>query len=261
MKDSNNSGRSGQALEMEATAMKHASARDRARDLILQLVAAVEPGTRLPTYDELADRANCSVGPIKEAMKSLERAGIVSLQRGRRARALGRDRLKRLPSLSRTVQNHGGELVNRVLEAAHRVAQPQEYDCWRLLELDPQEPVLVCRRLRIVDGQPLVIHNAYIRPEIVGGPSFFEAHDVARESLTAIYEAIGIKALRVRALLRAALADEEERSLLKLPEGAPVLRNLQQALVKRDQWQGPLEVVRASYIEECSFEFDRHLID
>ncbi len=239
--------------------MRAPSAQDRVRELILRLAATVDADVSLPSYDELAERADCSVGPVKAAMRSLERAGVVSLRRGRRAKVLAGERHRRLPSLSRTMERRGGTLVNRVLEAAHRLAHADEQQYWRLLELEPETPALVCRRLRVIDGEPHIIHHAYIRPDIVGGPGFFEVHDIARESLTAIYERLGVEVLRVPALLRAGIADDTERSLLRLPEGAPVLRNLQQAIVRRGIWRGTLEVVLATYTDHITLNCDRPL--
>jgi len=212
----------------------------------------LQPGDSLPTYDVLARQMNCSIVPVKRAMEELGRQGWVSLQRGRPARVLW------IGSFSGSAKGSGLDVGTRCFLADFRPLESSHRSIERELGLIPGGSCIVCGRVRIVGGQPVAMQRTYVNPRVFPNPSrFFVDHDMATASLREIYAGLGVRPLRVTAVLKVALADEQERDILTLPVGAPVLRSHQTTIIEFAGSVLTLEVMDASYTEEINYAVDR----
>jgi GntR family transcriptional regulator len=223
-----------------------------AKEELLGLMQTLSPGASLPTCPELAKKLGCSIAPIKQAMRELQREGRLSLQRGRAARVLWNN------SFSRSVREMGKDIVTRAFEMGCRPLGSLERSIADELGLAPGAECIVCARLRIVDGRPVALQTAYINPVCFPDPGhFFIEHDVIGGSLGEVYAGQGFRPLSVTAALKAGLADEREQRLLELPETAPVLRSRQRTIIEHQGRAEALEILIATYTQEIDYEVER----
>lgn len=109
----------------------------------------------------------------------------------------------------------------------------------RALGITPREPVLRWRRLRLADGNPVCISDAYLRASMVPGLLDGDLPDSLYDELAAR----GRRPTWAEDSLSAGIATPEEAALLECAEGAVVLR-----LTRRALWDDrPIEVSRSVY--------------
>jgi DNA-binding GntR family transcriptional regulator len=185
-------------------------------------------------------------------MRELAAQGWISLRRGRPARVLWTG------SFRGSARRAGRQLITRTFHTAYRPLDPTEAAIGDDLGLDQDRFCIVCGRVRVIDGYPAAISLAYINPVFFSDPaSFFLDHDVVAGSLRDVYSSLGVRPLRIPAMLKPALADEQERLLLGVAPCTPVLRAYQQTLV---EWHGDayvLEVMKGTYTDAVDYRVDR----
>ena len=234
-------------LESEALPLWRA-----AQEHLLAKIQCLDPGASLPSYAELADELGCSIAPIKQAARELAAQGWISLQRGRPAKVLWTG------SFRASVKRADQQLETRAFHTAYRPLEPAEASIGDDLRVAHGQSCIVCGRVRIIDGKPAAISMAYINPVFFSNPdAFFLDHDIVLGSLREVYASLGVRPLRIPAILKPALADEWERGLLNAPPYTPVLRAHQQTLV---EWRGVthmLEVLKGTYTNLIDYRVDR----
>ncbi len=223
-----------------------------AKSKLLALIQKSSPGDSLPTYHEMAAKLGCSVAPIKQAMRQLENEGYLTLGRGRAARVSWRN------SFSRSAKFKGKNTVTQAVELAYRPLTSVEAELATEHDFTENQPCIVCVRLRLIDETPVALQAVYINPLFFQYPAdFFKQHDVVTGSLSAVYSRLGLRPLRVNAVLQTGLADEHERHWMKLDETAPVLRSRQYTLVERNGYPVTFEFMQASYTSAIEYEVER----
>ena len=139
-------------------------------DLVEGLIAehGLRPGDLLPTQKELATTAGVSLITVRRALDVLERAGRVSGHQGV-GTFVARPRIVTEPARSGGLlatlaeQDSPREVTTKVLEV--RPAQPQPTVA-HALGLAPGKLVWQIVRLRLIDGQPLMVEQALIPQEL-----------------------------------------------------------------------------------------------
>jgi DNA-binding GntR family transcriptional regulator len=135
-------------------------------ELIEGLIAerGLRPGDLLPTQKQLATMAGVSLITVRRALDVLERAGRVSGHQGV-GTFVARPRIVTEPTRSGGLlatlagQDSPREVTTKVLEV--RTAQPRPTVA-HALGLTPGQLVWQIVRLRLIDGQPLMIEQALI---------------------------------------------------------------------------------------------------
>ena len=123
---------------------------------------------RFPTDSELVEEYAVSRHTVREAVRHLNKSGILRRERGRGTvvnHAEFEQPLGALYSLFRTIESAGVEQRSEVLalrEDTHPVASAQ-------LGLAPQTPLVFVERLRCAGGEPLAIDRTWV-PMAVGAP-------------------------------------------------------------------------------------------
>ena len=196
-------------------------------DLIEGLIAerGLGPGDLLPTQKELASLAGVSLITVRRALDELERSGRVSGHQGV-GTFVARPRIVSEPTRSggllATLAEQGSprEVTTQVLEV--RAAQPRPTVA-RALMLEPGEPVWQILRLRLIDGQPLVVEQALI-PQALA-PDLDRRRDELSSSL---YDLLAASHDLVddheEQYLEVLEAGARERRLLKLGARARIVR-------------------------------------
>ncbi len=191
------------------------------RDIITRELRGLDVGTRLPTEAQLAERFAVSRETIRQAIATLEADGIIT-RRPRAGTVLARAvRPATDARLTGPVEDFAmvGVVTTTRPVGERRVAADPELAA--RLDLPPGGKVLELRRLRLRDGMPLNLLEAFVPASVA---AFLERRDL-RETLL-------IPVLRAR--LDPDIAEEYQEieaitasgpmaRLLEVPEGAPVL--------------------------------------
>ena len=206
------------------------------RNLIAQ--GTLSPGDPLPSENELARQLGIGKMTVRQAMADLVHAGLVYRERGKGtfvAFPKHPHPLRHLTSFTEDIRGRNMTPGQRILEFTYTSASKEVAS--RLL-VPPGSQVLYVKRVRLADGIPVGLHEAYL-----AGVSL-EREDLESEgSLYALLEKNGLHIVEAEESLEAVAANAEEAKLLRISSGSPLL------LVVRVAWtsSAPLEFVRAVY--------------
>ena len=192
----------------------------------LDLKAALDarewvPGDQLPTERDLAERYGCSLITVRRALGELVREQRLERTRGRGTFVLH-------PRIDRDIEGHLSfteEMHLRGLEPATRLiaARPEfaSVAVAAALSLEPGSPVLYLERLRLADGEPLLLEQVNLPAERFPG---LLASDLERGSLyDLLADRFGTHVARARELLEPIGLPAREARLLGCRRGTPAL--------------------------------------
>jgi GntR family transcriptional regulator len=192
----------------------------------LDLVAALDaedwaPGDRLPTERDLARRYGCSLITVRRALGELAREQRLERTRGRGTFVLPR-RIERdlagTMSFSEEMQQRGFDPATRVLAAR---PEPATESVAAALQLPIGAPTLYFERLRLADGEPLLLEQVHLPADRFPG---LLASDLEHNSLyDLLTERYATPIARVREALEPVLLRRRDAELLKRPARSPAL--------------------------------------
>jgi GntR family transcriptional regulator len=178
-------------------------------------------GSSLPSEAELRAQWQGSRGPVRQALAALRADGLIAGGRGKppvvRRRQLGQP-FDSFVSFSRWVHDLGRVPGQCTVEIARR---PAAADVAEALQIKVGTPVVQLLRLRLIDGEPVMVERATFIAEY--GSSLFD-HDLDEGSIYELLISKGLLVGTARHVIDAVLADEADCSLLKLAAGEPLLR-------------------------------------
>jgi len=180
------------------------------------------PGDRLPTEQDLAAWLGVSRMTLRHALAELAQRGLVTRTVGRNggtfvaAPKLVQD-LTILAGFSEQLRRHGLVAGARVLAAAQIPASPVVSAA---LEIGPGEPVYEVRRLRLADGQPILLEHSLFPAERCPGLLDYRLDGSLYELLE---EKFGQRPYRAKESLEPVAAGVREAEALQISEGAPLM--------------------------------------
>lgn len=196
----------------------------------------IEPGSRLPSERVLAEQFDVSRVTVRQALKDLEAAGLVTVVMGARwvrgqtpAPAPARpaepedaesieEGATGLVSFSDLAAANGLTSSSKVLKCLTRPSTLDEAD---LLGVAPGAPIVDLVRLRYLDGIPTLIDFSLIPEGLAPG---LGEHDFTTASLySTLAEEYGLHAVRADCVIEARGATAEIAESLGLAPGDPVL--------------------------------------
>jgi GntR family transcriptional regulator len=192
----------------------------------LDLKAALDaaewrPGDRLPTERELAARYGCSLITIRRAMSELVREGRLERTRGRGTFVLApRIDVDFAGSLSFTeeMQTRGLDPETRLVGSRPEAAGQAVATA---LGLELGSPTLYLERLRLADGEPLLLEQVHLPAERFPG---LLASDLEHGSLyDLLTERYGVRVAKAREALEPVLLRAREARLLGRRPGSAAL--------------------------------------
>ena len=181
-----------------------------------------KPGQRLPGEPELCRTFGVSRTTVRQALNELARQGMVVREQGRgtyvaQPKLVG-TAAQRLSGFHEDMTALGRPMVSQVLR--QQVVAADELVAERL-DLQPGDPVVEIERLRLVEGQPVVLTTTYLPQALC--PSL-ETADLRRRSL---YEFLHTECRRTLArgwrTIEAVAADSRQARLLATRKGAPLI--------------------------------------
>jgi GntR family transcriptional regulator len=192
----------------------------------LDLSAALDagefaPGDRLPPERELAARYGCSLITVRRALSELVREQRLERTRGRGTFVL-HPRVELdfggSQSFASEMQSRGRDPETRVVAARPESAGEAVAAA---LGLESGSPTLYLERLRLADGEPLLLEQVHLPAERFPG---LLASDLEHNSLYELLtERYGARIVRAREAIEPVLLRRREAELLDQPAGRPAL--------------------------------------
>jgi GntR family transcriptional regulator len=179
------------------------------------------PGQLLPAEKDLCTQYGVSRGPMRQALNELVRAGMLTRKQGkgtwvRRPQIEGG--LSQLRSFTQLIEDRGLRHSAKYLSFEETAAKG---GVARGLGVGEGEPLFRVSRLRMADGEPLILETFYVPSGLC--PGLTEA-DLARAPFyELIAERYHLPVIRAKQFFEPALADDFEARVLQVPSGAPVL--------------------------------------
>lgn len=223
------------------TVHKHVQVREYVRGLI----QGAEPGSPAPSERELVQHFGVARMTVRQALDALVSEGLLERVPGRGtfvARAQV-DVQVRLTSYTEEMGRRGLKPDSRTLLARMEAAGP---GVARALEIAEGAKVVHWQRLRLADGSPMAIEDAYLADSIV--PNFLD--QPLPDSLYADLQRRDLLPTRGEDSVDAAISRLDEAELLGIPEGAPVLR------IARRAFAGTIAIE----VSRSTFRADRYTL-
>jgi len=209
------------------------------REYVRTLIDGADPGSPAPSERELVQHFGVARMTVRQALDALVSEGLLERVPGRGtfvARAKAADGQVRLSSYTEEMTRRGLKPDARTLLARVESAGP---GVARALEIGEGDKVVHWQRLRLADGAPMCIEDAYLADSIV--PEFL--HDDLPDSLYAELLRRDLLPTWGEDSVDSALARADEAELLDIQVGDPVLR------IARRAFAGNIavEVSRSTY--------------
>ncbi len=226
------------------------------------LAGRLAPGDRLSSEWELAQEYQTSRPTVRRAVAVLKAQGLVITEQGRGAfvrpkpdvRLLvtganyRRHRSAGLPGFNAQVIEQGKRPEQHLLEVA-TISASREVAT--RLDVDDHTPVIVRRRLFLVDDQPVALCDSYYPTTMAEGTAIAEPRRVRGGALAVIEDPtgpIGRTAARSLDELTSRMPTQREIDQLRLSPGVPVIRVLRTIY---DIEGAPLEVQDSVAAADC----------
>lgn len=178
-------------------------------------------GTQIPAELELCEQFRVSRGTVRQATKELVAEGRLYMVRGCGTFVSTPQRqrwsLLDFASVAEMLQRQSVQFETRVVEVS---ARPADARIATELRIEGGETVMCIRRVRSLQGEPIVIFVSYI-PERLAAP-LYEIDLTNRSLYGVLEEKCGVSVAYVDHTLSVRLATEEEAELLGIPPASPV---------------------------------------
>ena len=183
-------------------------------------IASMPPGERMPSDAELCVEFGVSRMTARHAMQRLAEDGLIRREPGRGtfvARQPAHRRTNRLMTFTQEMTRAGRAPSSRVLTRAIR---PSSADEASSLSIPHRQPIVELRRLRLADGEPIVLETAVL---IGATAQAVMTADLANGSLHEILRDADFVLRRGTGTISAAAATAEDARLLGIRPGDPLL--------------------------------------
>lgn len=226
--------------------MRHSLKYVRVRDYIRSLVThELEPGDAIPSERVLCERFGISRMTVRQAVDALVVEGLLVREQGRGTFVAPAklDLEVRLTSFGEEMRRRGMEPSSVVLAAEPVAAAPDVADA---LEVLPGDTVHHLHRVRLADGEPMAIEQAWVPAHLAPGL----LADGAPESVYGELRRRGLEPDWGEDTVAASEVDAQDGPLLGLRTGAAVLR------VERRTFAGDVACVYS----RSSYRADRYVL-
>lgn len=227
---------------------------DQLREAIVRMITTcgLLPGDLLPSEHQLCKDFKVSRTVVRQALAELDNDGLVRRIKGK-GTFVGHPKtserlMHTLLGLYEDVQERGGVVRSDVL--GHKTVLASK-EVAEQLEVAPNTPVTLLKRMRFVDEEPWALSTAWL-PEQVGRHTL--TSDMTSESLYRVLERNGILGVTGWRSVEAVLADSLTAHHLRTEPGSALLKLKS---VRRDELGLPIEYFEAFHRGDHSrFEFE-----
>lgn len=190
----------------------------------LILTGRIQVGERLPSERLLAAALRISRVTLRRAFALLQHAGILIPTRGRNGGSIVSDRfadidLSDLSGLSAQLRRVGRTVTSRVVHVGIVEPNPKVVQA---LAMDPDDMAYEVVRIRLADGEPVVLEDTFLAMNRFAG--LLLRHDLDGSVYRLMDRGYHQAPTFALQLLAATMGTPEERHLLNMPDGLPLLR-------------------------------------
>jgi len=201
-----------------------------------------QPGDMIPPESELIKEYQVSRNTVRQVLDKLVNDGLIYRQRGRGsfvAHPTLEQSMTRIVSFTEDMQQRGFTPGTQVITAD---LIPAEEEIASQLELTPGEQLVLLRRLRLADGEPMSIEESYLIHKYC--PDVLK-HNYAKNPLRKVLEEeYGIRIASAKQVIQAIQAPPDLAQLLDIQAGAALL---QITRISFSQGRIPVEYLRIHY--------------
>jgi GntR family transcriptional regulator len=179
------------------------------------------PGEIIPPENQLCEQYGVSRGPLRQALDILERDGLLIRKQGKGTTVLPpkiESGLKGFYSFTNLIEQKGMRASSQLISFD---TVPAEGSATRYLEIPPQEPLYKIRRLRLANGEPLILELIFIPTKICSSLTAEEL--VSKPLYNILSNCYSIPLLSAKQFFEPVVTDEYEAQKLGVPNGAPAL--------------------------------------
>lgn len=212
-------------------------------------IVELEPDAPLPSDAQLCREFGVSRMTARNAVQRLVQEGLVYRLPGRGTYVADYGSHRKagsLTSFTEEMRREGRIPTSQVLLRGIRQAAPDEAE---QLQLAEESNVVVVRRVRLADDEPIALESTVLR--IDAAPAVLGA-DLTEGSLQATLVGAGLVPTSGRGTLGSEPASREEARLLEVGKGWPLLVERRQVF---DQHGAPLELTETRYAA-CRYSID-----
>jgi GntR family transcriptional regulator len=223
------------------------SARNRVADDIRRQITEghLTPGDRLPSENALAESYGLNRSTVRRALDQLRFEGLITSRQGLGYFVPIRARL--VWDMSRPERNTDTDLSpsdawsTQMREQGHEPAERIEVVTERptdviaeRLRMDAEQLVVVRRRVRLLDGEPVTLADSYYRHDLVAGTPVAEPGDVL-PGVYAVFEDLGKAWTGHSNEVRARAATLTEARRLDVLPGTVVIEHIRTSVTADDE--------------------------
>ena len=214
------------------------------KELLREKIAAGEwkTGDMIPSERELSEQYDISRMTARQALKELTTEGLLYRVQGRGtfiAEPKIKQKLTRLTSFSEDMHARGFEPGGQVLRL--ELIKPPTLVC-QALQIMPEQQIVLLERLRLAQGEPIALEICHLYFNRV--VSLLQENFEDNSLYAILREKYDILPTRAVQQVEADLCSRREQELLRIMDGAPVLRNRRVAF---NQWERPFEYTESAY--------------
>ena len=179
------------------------------------------PGMRLPSERELCDQFQVSRITVRQAITELVNAGRLNRHQGIGTFVASpriEQNLTHLVGFTQDMQARGKRPGSRIIEQKALPAPPH---IARALQIQSGDSMVMLKRLRLTDGEPMAIEIAYLPGSICDGLAEEDMHD--RSLYKLLMTKYHVFPSRAEQQLQAIACPAPEAQLLGIAKGSPVL--------------------------------------
>ncbi len=200
------------------------------------------PGTQVPSERELCEQYQISRITVRQALTALVMEGRLVRTQGRGTFVASpriEQQLTQLTGFTQDMHARGKRPSAQVLEAGSIAALPT---IARALKIKTGESVIMLKRLRLADGEPVAIETAYLLKSRCQG--ILEENLAARSLYDILTRKYNLRPVRAMQQMEATACPISEAKLLGMRRGAPVLHIHRTTYDREGQ---PFELVESFY--------------
>jgi GntR family transcriptional regulator len=198
------------------------------------------PGVALPSERKLMDRFGVTRATIRNALAQLRSEGLLTMERGAGAFVRVPSRVRRIVGPDRFLRRNREEGKGAYLAEMEREQRRPEVDVievarlrvpaevGELMGLEAGAEVVRRHRRYLASGEPLELATSYIPWTLAKGTAIAK-RDSGPGGIYARLEEAGHEIAAFEEQITARMPTPEERTLLQIPEGVPVIRVVRRA--------------------------------
>ena len=188
------------------------------KEFLKEFISHQQPDTPLPSEPELSIHFSISRPTVRQAIASLASEGYIYKVQGKGTFVAKRKLVRNFTdwhgSLNEEIRHLGLTPTTSVIGLQEIVSDEFISDTF---EIPYNTPLIELKRMRAVDGVPILVLHSFIPPHLV--PGIYEKNLTNRSLHEMLHTEYNLTIKKTRRVLEAVSADKELSILLKVPQG------------------------------------------